>query len=121
VGGSGRPPRPSGYVKEEEPTSLQARGKQERGSRGHVLVVGSREERFLAEFDDAVARIGVVGAAAYARDGGWREKVRAGLASVLWLMVDEPGLGAEVVECQATPPRGWQRLSQWAGMTLSDF
>ena len=35
-----------------------------------MLAAGSREERFLAEFDDAVARIGVVAVAAYAREGG---------------------------------------------------
>jgi hypothetical protein len=56
-----------------------------------VSAAGSKEGCFLAEFDDAVARIGVVAVAAYAREGGWREKVGACLASVLWLMVDEPG------------------------------
>jgi hypothetical protein len=78
-----------------------------------VLAAGSREERFLAEFDDAVARIGVVAVAAYGREGGWREKIRAGLASVLWLLVDEPGLGElVVVDALGAGPRVLERRAQ---------
>ena len=32
---------------------------------------------FFAEFDDVVARIGVVAGAAYEREGSWREKFGA--------------------------------------------
>jgi AcrR family transcriptional regulator len=56
-----------------------------------------REDCFLALFDGAVARIGVVAIAGYEREGCWREQVRAGLLSVLEFAEDEPMLAALVV------------------------
>ncbi len=72
-----------------------------------------REDCFLAVFDDAVARIAAVAAVAYGREGGWREKVRAGLSSVLRFIGDQPALGAlVVVDALGAGPRVLERRAQ---------
>jgi AcrR family transcriptional regulator len=52
----------------------------------------SREDCFLAVFEDAVGRGGALARGAYADPGRWREKVRAALGAVLMFLDDEPGL-----------------------------
>jgi AcrR family transcriptional regulator len=54
----------------------------------------SREDCFLAVFEDAIARARAVAGEAYAGPGRWREQVRAGLQALLRLMDEEPGLAA---------------------------
>jgi AcrR family transcriptional regulator/DNA-binding MarR family transcriptional regulator len=51
-----------------------------------------REDCFLAAFDEAIARARALVIDAYAREPGWREGVRAGLARLLAFMDEEPGL-----------------------------
>jgi AcrR family transcriptional regulator len=53
-----------------------------------------REDCFLAVFEGAVARARALAGEAYAGAGRWRERVRAGLAALLRLMDEEPGLAA---------------------------
>ncbi len=73
-----------------------------------------REECFLAVFDDTVAQIAAAAAVAYESEGGWREKVRAGLSSVLECIGDEPGLGAlVVVDALGAGPRVLQCRARW--------
>jgi AcrR family transcriptional regulator len=57
----------------------------------------NQEDWSLAVFDDAVARIAAVAAETYAHERSWREKVRAGLWSILQFINDEPELGALVI------------------------
>jgi AcrR family transcriptional regulator len=57
----------------------------------------NREDWSLAVFDDTVARIAAVAAQAYGREQSWREKIRAGLCSILQFINDEPELGALVI------------------------
>jgi AcrR family transcriptional regulator len=66
-----------------------------------------REDCFLAVFEEAVCRAGVLAGEAYhARPGRWRECVRAGLATLLGFLDDEPGLRAlMVVDALAAGPR----------------
>jgi AcrR family transcriptional regulator len=73
-----------------------------------------REDCFLAVFDDAVARIVAVAIPAYESKSGWRERVRAGLFSVLEFIGDEPVLGALVfVDSLGAGPRVLERRAQW--------
>jgi AcrR family transcriptional regulator/DNA-binding MarR family transcriptional regulator len=72
-----------------------------------------REDCFLALFDDVIARIGVVAVAGYEREGCWREKVRAGLLSVLEFAGDEPVLMAlVVVDALGAGPRVLERRAR---------
>jgi AcrR family transcriptional regulator len=51
-----------------------------------------REDCFLAAFDDAIAQLAPVVSAAWASERSWRARTRAGLAAILELLGDEPGL-----------------------------
>ncbi len=51
-----------------------------------------REDCFLAAFDQAVEQARALVVEAYEMETGWREGVRAGLARLLTLMDEEPGL-----------------------------
>jgi AcrR family transcriptional regulator/DNA-binding MarR family transcriptional regulator len=53
-----------------------------------------REECFLAAFDQAVHRAAGVVVPAFAGEGRWRERVRAGLVALLGFLDEEPKLGA---------------------------
>jgi len=55
-------------------------------------VFDDREDCFLAVFDNAIERASALVGEAYERGGGWRDGVRAGLAVLLGLMDEEPGL-----------------------------
>jgi AcrR family transcriptional regulator len=55
-------------------------------------VFDDREDCFLAVFDNAVERASALVGEAYERSGGWRDGVRAGLAVLLGLMDEEPGM-----------------------------
>jgi len=59
-------------------------------------VFDSVEGCFLAAFDEGVARLSAIVAeavAAVGRDGGWLQRVRAGLVALLGFLDDEPGWG----------------------------
>jgi AcrR family transcriptional regulator/DNA-binding MarR family transcriptional regulator len=53
-----------------------------------------REECFLAAFDHAIALASAAVLPEYGCVGGWRERVRAGLAALLRFLDEEPDLGA---------------------------
>jgi AcrR family transcriptional regulator len=53
-----------------------------------------REECFLAAFDHAIALASAAVLPEYERAGGWRERIRAGLAALLGFLDEEPDLGA---------------------------
>jgi AcrR family transcriptional regulator len=57
----------------------------------------SREDCFLAAFDDAIARIAAVVVPAYEQPSKWRERIRASLTALLQFLDDEPGTGRLVV------------------------
>jgi AcrR family transcriptional regulator len=72
-----------------------------------------REDCFLAAFDDAVARIAVVAAAAYEHERRWGEKVRAGVSALLVFIGDQRGLGSLlVVDALSAGPRVLERRAQ---------
>ena len=76
-------------------------------------VFEDREDCFLAVFDDVLARVAAVAVVACGGEGCWREKVRAGLASVLWFIGDQPGLGAlVVVDALGAGPRVLERRAR---------
>jgi AcrR family transcriptional regulator len=52
-----------------------------------------RDACLLAALDEGIAAAAAVVLPAYASATGWRERVRAGLAALLWFLDDEPGLG----------------------------
>jgi AcrR family transcriptional regulator/DNA-binding MarR family transcriptional regulator len=55
-------------------------------------VFTDRQDCFLAAFEHAVWRGRSIARAAYGAESGWRDGIRAALASVLVFMDDEPGL-----------------------------
>jgi AcrR family transcriptional regulator len=57
----------------------------------------SREDCFLAAFDDAIDRIAAVVVPAYQQPSKWRERIRASLTALLQFLDDEPGTGRLVV------------------------
>jgi AcrR family transcriptional regulator len=66
----------------------------------------NREDCFIEAFDDAIDRVASVVREAYDSQTGWRDRMRAGLASVLGLLDDEPELRTVcVVEALAAGPR----------------
>jgi AcrR family transcriptional regulator len=74
-----------------------------------------REDCFLAVFDEAVKRASRAADTAYgaAAGGGWRERVRAGLGSLLGFCDGEPALGSLlVVDALAAGPRVLERRAQ---------
>jgi AcrR family transcriptional regulator/DNA-binding MarR family transcriptional regulator len=56
-----------------------------------------REDCFLAIFEEAVGRASEVAVRAASGQGGWRERVRAGLGALLVFLGDEPVLGSLLV------------------------
>jgi AcrR family transcriptional regulator len=73
----------------------------------------NREDCFLAAFDQALHRIASCASEAYAQPGSWREKVRAGLASMLQFIGDQPVSSALViVEALGAGPRVLERRTQ---------
>ena len=61
-------------------------------------VFADREDCFLAAFDQAIAHGSALAKAAYEQEQGWREGIRSGLARVLRLIDDEPGLAKVCIE-----------------------
>jgi AcrR family transcriptional regulator len=72
-----------------------------------------REDCFLAAFEEAIAQARALAVESYSLESGWREGMRAGLARLLMLMDEEPGLarlcvvealsaGARVLDRRAT-------------------
>jgi AcrR family transcriptional regulator len=56
-----------------------------------------REDCFLAVFEETVARASGVASDAAVGEGGWRDRVRAGLAALLVFFGDEPVLGSLMI------------------------
>jgi AcrR family transcriptional regulator len=52
-----------------------------------------RDTCLLAALDEGIAAAAAAVLPAYASASGWRERIRAGLAALLWFLDDEPGLG----------------------------
>ena len=70
-------------------------------------VFADREDCFLAAFDQAIDQAGALAKEAYEQESGWRDGIRAGLARLLMLMDDEPGLAKLcVVEALGAGPSG---------------
>jgi len=66
----------------------------------------NREDCFIEAFDDAIVRMAQIVREAYESQTGWRERMRAGLATLLGLLDDEPELRTVcVVEALAAGPR----------------
>jgi AcrR family transcriptional regulator/DNA-binding MarR family transcriptional regulator len=64
-----------------------------------------REECFLAAFEEAIGRVGALVIDAHAREGTWREQIRAGLWALLVWLDEEPALARLcVVESLAAGP-----------------
>jgi AcrR family transcriptional regulator/DNA-binding MarR family transcriptional regulator len=73
-------------------------------------VFADREDCFLAALDQALEQAGEIVGEAYRAESSWREGVRAGLASLLALMDDEPALTKLcVVEALAAGDRVLER------------
>jgi AcrR family transcriptional regulator/DNA-binding MarR family transcriptional regulator len=69
-----------------------------------------REECFLAAFEEAIGRVSALVIAAHAREGTWREQVRAGLWALLVWLDEEPALARLcVVESLAAGPSALER------------
>jgi AcrR family transcriptional regulator len=76
-------------------------------------VFADREDCFLAAFDQAIDHAGALAKEAYDQESGWRDGIRAGLARLLMLMDDEPGLARVcVVEALAAGPAVLERRAQ---------
>jgi AcrR family transcriptional regulator/DNA-binding MarR family transcriptional regulator len=72
-----------------------------------------REECFLAAFEEAIGRAGAQMVGAYAREGPWRERVRAGLWALLEWLDEEPAAARLcVVESLAAGPRVLERRAK---------
>jgi AcrR family transcriptional regulator len=72
-----------------------------------------REDCFLAALDDAVAHAAVVVLPAYSGETVWREQIRAGLAALLELFDEEPGLARLcVVEALGAGPRALEHRAR---------
>jgi AcrR family transcriptional regulator len=69
-------------------------------------VFADREDCFVAAFDQAVAHGRAVVSEAYARESGWLEGIRSGLARLLMLLDDEPAVAKVcVVEALGAGPK----------------
>jgi AcrR family transcriptional regulator len=76
-------------------------------------VFADREDCFLAAFDRAIAYGGALVREAYEQEPGWCEGIRSGLARLLTLLDDEPGLAKVcVVEALGAGPRVLERRAQ---------
>jgi AcrR family transcriptional regulator len=76
-------------------------------------VFADREDCFLAAFDQAIAYGGALVREAYEQEPGWREGIRSGLARLLFLLDDEPGLAKVcVVEAMGAGPKVLERRAQ---------
>jgi AcrR family transcriptional regulator len=72
-----------------------------------------RDDCFLAAFDEAIARAGVLVIEAYERESSWRDGVRAGLTALLAFFDSEPGLAKLcVVEALGAGPRVLERRTE---------
>jgi AcrR family transcriptional regulator len=73
----------------------------------------NREDCFIAAFDDAIERIVQIVREAYESARGWRERMRAGLATLLGLLDDEPELRTVcVVEALAAGPQALEHRAR---------
>src|SRR5450755_2839501 len=69
-------------------------------------VFADREDCFVAAFDQAVAHGRAVVSEAYARESGWLEGIRSGLARLLMWLEDEPAVAKVcVVEALGAGPK----------------
>jgi AcrR family transcriptional regulator len=69
-----------------------------------------REECFLAAFEEAIGRASALVVEAYEHEGGWRERIRAGLwALLVWLDEDPATARLCIVESLAAGPRVLER------------
>ena len=76
-------------------------------------VFSDREDCFLAAFEQALEQAEELGVEAYRAEDSWREGVRAGLATLLALMDDEPALTKLcVVEALAAGDRVLERRAE---------
>jgi AcrR family transcriptional regulator/DNA-binding MarR family transcriptional regulator len=76
-------------------------------------VFADREDCFLAAFDQAIDSGGALVKTAYEQETGWRDGMRTGLARLLLLVDDEPGLAKVcVVEALGAGPRLLERRAQ---------
>jgi AcrR family transcriptional regulator len=76
-------------------------------------VFADREDCFLEAFDQAIADGGALVREAYEREVDWRDGIRAGLARLLILFDDEPGLAKVcVVEAMGAGPKVLERRAQ---------
>jgi AcrR family transcriptional regulator len=72
-----------------------------------------REDCFLAAFDHAIERIAAVVVPAYREPLKWHERVRAGLAQLLWFLEGEPNVARlVVVEALGAGPRALEHRRQ---------
>jgi AcrR family transcriptional regulator len=72
-----------------------------------------RDDCFLAAFDEAISRAGVLVSEAYERESSWRDGVRAGLTTMLAFFDAEPGLAKLcVVEALGAGPRVLARRTE---------
>src|SRR3984885_1942940 len=78
-----------------------------------------REDCFLAAFDQAVERGARRVVPAFRAQGGWRERIRAGLAALLEYLDDEPGMGALcIVDALGAGPVALERRRQVVGALI---
>src|SRR5271154_5868316 len=76
-------------------------------------VFADREDCFLAAFDQAIDSGATLVKAAYEQEAGWRDGIRAGLARLLLLLDDEPGLAKVcIVEALGAGPTVLERRAQ---------
>ncbi len=76
-------------------------------------VFADREDCFLAAFNQAIDSGGTLVKAAYEHEPGWREGIRSGLARLLLLLDEEPGLAKVcVVEALGAGPRLLERRAR---------
>jgi AcrR family transcriptional regulator len=69
-------------------------------------VFADREDCFLAAFDQAIAHGGELVREAFLQESGWREGIRSGLARLLILLDQEPGMAKVcVVEALGAGPK----------------
>jgi AcrR family transcriptional regulator len=73
-------------------TVAQVIGRAKVSRKSFYEVFADREDCFLATFDQTTRKAAGLVLAAYERESGWREGIRAGLASMLMFLDDEPGL-----------------------------
>jgi AcrR family transcriptional regulator len=79
-------------------------------------VFEDREDCFLALFDDALSRLSESVVSAYEREKSWREKVRAGLVTLLVCLDEQPEVASLLVmDALQAGPRVLQRRAEILG------